>query len=219
MTNVKRNLLVTSASLAVLLGGAYYYVSKQSKESSPTQVTPAPVASTTDLGNGLSVANTGGATIEMVQTIPPTLGTIKIVADLSPEAKTILRNRIEAQYEILRKEPNRVDIWLQLGVNRKISGDFAGAVEAWNYVVEVSPSDMRATAYGNLGDLYMYFLKDFAKAETNYTQAIALNPKVMEYYRALFYLYRDIYKNAAKAEEIRTLAAKNNPGQPDITKL
>lgn len=178
-----------------------------------------PTSTTTQTTTLEGISGTGDYKVEFTGVNPPALRPISITTALSEEAKTILRAKIEAQYEILRAEPTRVDIWLRLGVNRKIGGDFAGAIEAWNYVAEIAPKAVRATAYGNLGDLYMYFLKDYKKAETNFKKAIAINPSVIEYYRALFYLYRDISKDSSAAADILVQGLKANPDNPDLLAL
>ena len=62
----------------------------------------------------------------------------------------------------------------------------------------------------------MYFLKEYTKADTRYNQAIALNPYVIEYYRALFYLYKDIFKDPAKASAILKSGLEANPNNADL---
>lgn len=207
MSQIQRNLAIGLLLAAVAGGGLYFFFIRGTQASlfgTGTSTTTAPAVTG-------EVTGTGDYTVEYLGEPPSLDKPIVISASLSEEAKTILRNKIEVQLEILREDPKRIDVWLQLGVNRKISGDFEGAIEAWDYISVVADDATRATAFGNLGDLYMYFLKDYVNAEGNFKQAIALNPKVVDYYRALFYLYRDIYKDNAKAEAIRAEGIKNNP--------
>lgn len=212
MDLIHRNLALST--LAVLLVGAGVYWLSVDRMGNPTQ--SGPNASSTNV-NG--VAGTGQYSVETVGVESPKLGAISINASLDAEVRGILRRNIEAQYEILRKEPSRVDIWLQLGVNRKIGGDFEGAIQAWEYVAAAAPTPMVATARGNLGDLYMYFLKDYAKAKTNLSAAIQANPNIIEYYRALFYLEKDINKNPTAARTVVEAGLKANPGNPDLEDL
>ena len=131
-----------------------------------------------------------------------------------------MKSKIEQQIVILKSDPKRTDIWLQLGLNRKIGSDFTGAIEAWDYVTAVASGATRSVAYGNLGDLYMYFLKDFPKAELNFKQAIVLNPQNIDYYRTLYYLYRDVYKqNTSAAGDILKQGLKANPDNSDLIEL
>lgn len=213
MSETQKYLLIGIIIAGALGAAGYFFLYKGSVTPSTNPNSQA----TTTVGG---VSGTGSYTVEVVGAKPPSLDRpITITADLSDDIKTKLTAIIEQQIAILRKEPTRVDIWLQLGTNRKIAGDFEGAIEAWEYVAQAAPQSMSATALGNLGDLYMYFLKDYAKADTRFNQAISLNPHVLDYYRALFYLYRDIYKDNAKAEAIRALGIKNNPGTTDLQNL
>lgn len=219
MTDIQRNLAI-GILLAIVLGGGVYFLST-GVALAPGQnntATTTPIASSTNVTGG--VQGTGDYTVELVKSKPPALGPISITStDLSAEAKTILRQKIDAQYIILQKDPTRVDIWLKLGTNRKIGGDFSGAIVAWNYVASTAPTGMVATARGNLADLYMYFLKDYKKAQVNYTAAIAANPQVIEYYRGLFYLYKDINKDPAAAATLIEQGLKANPGNSDLLNL
>lgn len=218
MSVAQRNLLIGILLAATLAGGMYLVFHPRSPASvSGQNPSIATSTATTTIGG---VGGTGGYTVEQVQIPPPSIERpISITADLPDNAKAILRDKIQQEQVILRKEPTRVDIWLQLGVNRKIGGDYAGAIEAWDYVAAVAPNDVRAVAYGDLADLYMYFLKEYTKAEANYKQAIALAPNVIEYYRAMFYLYRDIFKDTAKAQAILTQGLKSNPNNSDLLQL
>ena len=216
MSEMHKNLLIGVAIAAVLGGSLYVFLYGRISSSTPT---PTNTATTTTTGG---VTGTGSFTVEQVEPAsvpPPSLKRpITITADLSEDAKVILRRLLEEQVVILKSEPTRIDVWLMYGTNRKIAGDFEGAIEAWEYVAQVAPKEMSATAHGNLGDLYMYFLKDYKKADTRFNQAIVLNPNVIEYYRALFYLYKDVYNDKAKAQAILTLGLANNPNNEDLLK-
>ena len=215
MTLIQRNLLIGCA-VVLVSAAALFFVFKPSSPFLPG--TTSPTGTTTTAVGGILNAS-GDYKVELEGAQPPALGPITITADLSAEAKTILRQRIDSKYASFVDEPTRVDVWLLLGTNRKIGGDFKGAIEAWEYVATVAPQAMVATARGNLGDLYMYFLKDYAKAKTNLTAAIQANPAIIEPYRALFYLEKDINKNPAAARAVVELGLKNNPGNADLLYL
>jgi hypothetical protein len=214
MTPIQRNLLL-GIGLATLVGVGGYYLLSGGSGFLPG--TTSPTGTTTSVGGSLNAS--GDYTVELVGIQPPALSPIKITTDLSPEARTILRQKMDAQYAILADEPNRVDVWLLLGVNRKIGGDYQGAIEAWEYVAAVAPLPMVATARGNLGDLYMYFIKDYVKAKDHLTAAITAGPQVIEPYRALFYLEKDINKDPVAARAVVDLGLKNNPKHPDLLHL
>jgi tetratricopeptide (TPR) repeat protein len=176
-----------------------------------------------DLGNGITA--TGPGKVELVPiengTPPPSLESgIKINVTLEPAVEAAVRAKETALIADLKKTPTRLDLWLQLGVYRKIGGDYAGAEEAWMYVSKVGNSEINYIAYGNLGNLYMDFLKDYAKAEANYKAAIAIKPTVIEYYRQLYVLYTSFYKtNTRAAKDIIDAGLKANPNNPDLLTL
>jgi hypothetical protein len=205
---------------------------KPSHNTAPTTTTGITGTSTAtgtndvNLGNGVIAHLPPGTHIEQVNTgstkvQPPSLvGAINISPTLDPQAQTILRQKEETLITELKAAPTRVDLWLQLGVDRKIGSDYQGAADAWNYVAKVGPASLNYIAYGDLGDLYMNFVKDYPKAETNYKAAIAINPKVIDYYRALSGLYVSFYKTGTgAANAIVAEGLKANPNNPDLLQL
>ena len=87
----------------------------------------------------------------------------------------------------LKSEPNYLQGWLQLGILRKFLEDYEGASLAWQYASAIRPADY--VAFNNLGDLYHFYLKDFAKAEKYIKQAISVKPDFIPGYKNLFDLY------------------------------
>lgn len=216
MTGVLRNLGFGIGIALLIAGGLYWYTGHSKSQTVIVGGSNATSTPTTELGG---VSGTGSYTVEPVGIAPPALGPVVISESFPTDATVVLRGMIEEQYAILREEPTRVDVWLQLGVNRKIGSDFAGAIEAWDYAAAVAPDEMRATAYGNLADLYLYFLKEYDKAEADFKQAIALNPHIIDYYRTLYYLYRDIRNDPAKEAAILAQGLEANPGNADLIEL
>ncbi len=80
---------------------------------------------------------------------------------------------------------------LQSGILKKNAGDYAGAKEAWEYVIKIRPEDY--VAYNNLGDLYHHYLKDYPKAEFYYKKVVELKPDYLQTYTNLHDLYRIFY--------------------------
>lgn len=213
-------------AIAILLVGGIFLINKKGGGVGTVSTSTPSTASTTttDLGNGITYTGTG--TIEAVPdngVQPPALsGTIVIASNtsLSPEAQTVLRNDETALIAQIKKAPTRVDLWLKLGVYRKMAGDYAGAIVAWNYVAAAAPSSANYVAYADLGDLYMNFQVDYPKAETNYKAAIAIKPSVIDYYKDLFTLYTSFYKtNQGLANAIVAQGLKANPGNADLLQL
>jgi tetratricopeptide (TPR) repeat protein len=208
----------------VLISGGYFFISKSYKDLTSAGNTAGTASTTsTDLGNGLVATGPAGSTIEIVDNTvqPPSLTeSIKIDAKLAPEVQAALRTKEEALLKELKAEPKRVDLWLQLGVYRKMAGDYAGAKEAWQYVADTAPASAGYVAYGNLGNLYMDFLKDYPKAEASYKAAIKIKPDAIDYYRQLYMLYTSVYKtNTTAAADILAQGLKANPNNPDLLRL
>lgn len=118
---------------------------------------------------------------------------------LSVEVRTILATRIKNWSDKIAKEPNNSESWVFLGVEYKTAGDYEGAREAWEYATYLSPNFV---AHQNLGDLYAYYLKDFAKAEAHFLEAIRISPSSEYLYFKTAEFYRDVVKDISKARAI-----------------
>lgn len=198
--------------MLVVLGGALWWQQQQR-----TSVPELPAA---ELDPSLQVVDTPAYTIETVTIDPPSLDReVSITADLPEDAAAMVRTTIESLKQQLTAEPTRIDLWLKLGVYYKLAGDYEGAIEAWDYVAAGGQSSISYIGYANQGDLYMNFIKDYAKAETNYKAAISINPRIVEYYRNLFFLYRDIRGNPGAAAAIVEQGLAANPDHPDLLSL
>ena len=210
--------------VATILAGGFLFLRPHSALA-PTSATStsSSMGSTTDLGNGIVATGPSGAKIEIVNNTvaaPSLNGPVVVSASLSVDAQTVLRQSEANLIASLKKDPTRVDLWLQLGVDRKIAGDYAGAIAAWNYVAEAGPASINYIAYGNLGDLYMNFQVNYPKAEADYKAAIAIKPDVIDYYKSLFTLYTSFYKtNTTAAADIVAQGLKANPNNPDLLRL
>ena len=107
---------------------------------------------------------------------------------------------------------------LQAGQTRKQAGDYAGAARAWEEAFSKWPQSY--VLANNLGDLYMNFLKDYAKAELYFTKLVAMRPQYIDTYRNLYTMYRSFYKqNTSAARDIIELGLANNPGNSDLLVL
>jgi len=122
-------------------------------------------------------------------------------------------NGLSGTLEKLSKDPKDTDGWMSFAMNRKGAGDYIAARDAWEYVVSLNPNYF--VPYNNLGDLYHYFLKDYARAEKNLLKAIAIDPVHVLGYVNLFDLYHLSYKKNTDAAEkilLRGLTAVQNDG-------
>jgi hypothetical protein len=148
---------------------------------------------TTDGASGVSVEATGDVTVqaEPGNNVPPPkidrseTRTAAASSTFSADVQAALKSQINTYVAELIAAPTRVDLWLKFGVVRKIAGDYQGAVEAWTYAAKAGPSPVNYVAYGNLGDLYLNFVHDYAKAENAYKAALALQPENADYQAGL----------------------------------
>jgi tetratricopeptide (TPR) repeat protein len=107
-----------------------------------------------------------------------------------------------------------VDAYINLGVLWKMADDFEGAILAWEYAKEMSPTYY--SPYHNLGNLYLYELKDNALSETNLQEAIRLNPQLIDAWKSLHDLYRYEMAQTPEAEAALTEALRVNPNHLDL---
>ena len=136
---------------------------------------------------------------------------------MSTDVQTAIQTQFEETKLRLTKNPQEFDSWIRLGTLHKIAGDYKGAAEDWEYASQLFPTS--SVSFNNLGDLYLHFLQDYAKAEIDYKKAIVLSPHVVDYYRTLFFMYRDIYKDKAKALGVVDQGLKANPNNNDLLVL
>ena len=218
--------------MVVLIAGAIFFGARRespssavSTSTSTTLLTSTSTASSTtvDLGNGQSVTLPAGAKLTVINPgaqTPSLTGTIKISPTLPVDAQATLRMQEQTLISQLKSTPGRLDLWLQLGVDRKIAGDYQGAIDAWSFVAKAGDKTINYIAYGDLGDLYMNFLHDYPSAETNYKAAIAINPKVPDYYASLATMYHSFYKqNTSASADILAAGLKANPGNQELLDL
>jgi len=115
------------------------------------------------------------------------------------ETCTTIKQRAAAAAASISKNKLDVNAWIILGNMRKQAGDYTGAAAAWQYVSIISPTNI--VSFNNLGDLYMNFLKDYPKAESNYLIQIKNKSDDANAYRSLFTLYSELYKKGTSSAE------------------
>lgn len=100
--------------------------------------------------------------------------------------------------------------------DQKNAGNYAGAIATLNKALVIDPKDV--VVNNNLGDLYMFFAKDYVQAEAAYKRVLASDPKYLDAYRHLLDLYTTTsYKptNTAAAD-IVAAALKVSPNAYDL---
>lgn len=171
--------------------------------------------SATTIQNG--VMGTGAFSVGEVPTlnVPDFRAPLKFSADVSADVRSALQKSADIIVQKLTKDSLDLQSWIQLGSIRKIGGDYKGAESAWLFVTQAAPQN--TTAYGNLADLYMNFLKDYPKAEAQYLKVISLEPTNIDPYRSLALLYTNFYKKGTGAAE--DILKKGIKAVPDSSEL
>ena len=199
--------IITSAIVVLVLLGAYIAIDRIRKSAPSTTNTNTQTNATTT--NGLGIQASGDYKIEQVpvnegrnvpQPIPDLTRAVTPVgsAKVSPDATTLASKNIPMLQITLKTHPDDISSWIALGTAQKMAGDYQGSVISWDYASRLVPSDY--VSLGNLGNLYAYFLNDKVKAETYYKRAIVNGPKQPYLYIQLGQVYRDLFKDVAKAK-------------------
>jgi tetratricopeptide (TPR) repeat protein len=219
MSAALRNLLITTGAVTTLIFS--WYLLKPailSHQKSDFATTTIPL-------NGGSVKIVGRSGIDYsinesttTVSVPNYRAPLQFDASISGEVKVALLQELARDQALLDANRENFDAWVDIGRVRKLANDYKGAAEVWEFVSILWPTN--TVSYNNLGDLYMNFLKNYPKAETNYKMMIQFAPANIDAYENLFYLYRDLYKtNTDSAKKVLELGLKNNPGEPRLQAL
>lgn len=136
---------------------------------------------------------------------------IKITANLTDDERQKATLDIEEIVGTLKGNSDYFDGWLQLGILRKMMGDYEGAVEAWEFAGVIRPKS--TISFLNLADLYAFYIRNNALAEKSFAKAISADPKNgFAYFQAASF-HRDVLQDTAKAKEIleRGISAGADP--------
>ncbi|MDO8514634.1 MAG: hypothetical protein Q7S50_03765 [bacterium] len=212
MQNSYRIYLIGGVVLVVLAAAGFWLF----KTSVPASQMTSTSSATTTGGVSTSTPQVSAAqSLLLDRAIPATS------PNLTAQARAIALSNLTKATENVRKNTFSYGDWIQIGVLRQMLGDYEGAGMIWRYLVAEGTLDAgtKATAYGNLGNLYALHLKDYSRAEANYKAAIDLNSQNPDYYRSLHELYRYTLKNASAAEDILRKGIKNIPQALDLQVL
>ena len=197
MIQNKKNLLIYIAAVLIIGGIAYYFIQNKVVPNS------LPITETVEIAPGVTAEIEREA--EIATTSPLYLNPSVKAPALYPIPSF---PKSDALIASLKKEPKYVD-WSDLGMYRKAAGDYKGAEDIWTYLITASP---RGTdAYINLGDLYMYYLHDNAKAEPMFLKAVEVSPRVVETYRRIVDFYTVALKDKTKARNFLEVSIAKYP--------
>lgn len=154
------------------------------------------------------------------QTIVPSLNRKVIFGDsvnLTQEVRMMVTDKIVSLQSELTKDKTNLNNWVSLGLYQKMAGDYEGAVISWKYVGQVANKDF--VSFGNLGDLYGYYLHDNGLAETYYKKAIENGPTQSYLYVQLAMLYKDVFSDMMKARAIIEEGLRRIPNNPSLIEV
>lgn len=226
--------IIWSIVIIIILFGGYVYIDKRMRNN--TEGNLANTATTTDnsqvitdknTGTVITTSGNGGYTITQVpvdntplpQPIPDLNRPVTAQggANVSTDAILVATPRILALQAELKKNANNPDGWLGLGIFQKMAGDYQGAVISWTYASRLNPKDY--VPLGDLGDLYANFLKNNAKAEMYYKEAIANGPTEVNLYTQLAEVYEYQFGDKTKALAIIAQGLTKLPNNPNLLQM
>lgn len=117
----------------------------------------------------------------------------------------------------VRENPDFFAGWLQLGLLKKVIGDFEGARDAWEYAGVIRP--LNDVSFANLGELYWRYLHLYPQSETNFKISIKNNPNNVGTYVSLSDLYYySLKEKQGLADDILLQGIAVNPQSVDLPK-
>lgn len=135
----------------------------------------------------------------------------------SEEQKQDLYRAIGNHGAAVKENPDFFNGWMQVGLLKKVIGDFEGARDAWEYAGVIRPQN--SVSFSNLGEVYWRYLPDFPRSERNFKTAIANNSADVMVYVSLSQLY--LYSYTEKfmlADEVIVEGLAANPDNIDLLK-
>lgn len=183
MNNKNITLFIVVIALVV---GAIFFVSKDDAEKSD-EYTINQISASTEVKID-SAQEKNNATAMAV----PDLDRLIIAETVGGAVREQITSQLKEVSGNLKSNTDSFDNWILLGSLRKIAGDYEGSRDAWEYTSSIRP--LNQTSFGNLGDLYHYYLKDYPRAEKNLLTSVKNNPENIAGYRDLYNLYTQSYK-------------------------
>jgi tetratricopeptide (TPR) repeat protein len=229
--NKKTQTILGVLVVVIVAGGVGFYIYKDTSSISNSEETSVQEqvsnVVTKEVGNGTEVVGNGNYSVEII----PIEGTSSIVdipvpnlnnpvifgENTSDEARNIITKKIDKLIKELKEDNNLFQDWMELGLYRKMIGDYEGARDAWEYAGAIRPQN--SLSFRNLGDLYGYYLKEPKKAEENFLKAIKNAPSQIEYYFKTTEFYREVMKDTVKARKIVEQGIESNESSEELKLL
>ncbi len=175
------------AVLAFLAIAAYMYFHQAAPAYVENTATSTPITTNIDgvtvSGGDAAVADVPSQTVK----VPDFKTPIAFGDAFTNDVRVALSAQLEEVIKIIEGDSQNFNAWIKLGIIRKMAGDYKGAESAWSYVKALYPKSTVPT--DNLGSLYLDFIKNYPKAETNYKLSISSDSHDINAYEQLVSLY------------------------------
>ncbi len=214
-TNTKNILTIGGIALAVVALIAAFYFSFTYFPSLGGFVATTTATSTAQFPGG-NVSASGDVVIDETPTnpAPDYMKPITFASSIEQNVRVALNANLTEIQATLKKNPGDLSTWLRLGNIYHLGGDERAAEKIWLYTAAAAPNV--GASFDNLGELYLNYIKDPAKAEANFKKAVAIDSHDVNAYRNLFSLYTDYGYKTANAEPILKEAIQSNPSMVDL---
>jgi tetratricopeptide (TPR) repeat protein len=204
-TSTTRALAFLVLAIAIVAGGYVY----QNSRDAALAVVPN-IANATSSAQFSAVApgqETSGGTTSIIPIsaeatfkAPKYPETLSFTGTYSTSDKTALQGAYKQAVDAIAKDRLDFNAWMSLGTINLMAGNIAKAQEIWSYGSTQWPTNV--VSHNNLGDLYMNYVRDYAKADAEFKLAIVNKPKDPNPYKNLFTLYSETsYKPTNTAAE------------------
>lgn len=227
----KRNTLIVVLAVVIIISLYFIFdaTSKKENKSPNEDMIIATTTLETNTGGVIELENNGQATIEQVPItdqkgslpagMPNLSREIRFASNTNfePEVVTLVTKKILDLQATLKTDPLNFPAWIDLGLYYKMIGDIQGAMDIWIYATKLSPTNF--VAFGNLGNLYAYYLKDMGMADVYYRQAISKDPSQVYLYIQLAGAYKDVSNDIAKAVAVVDQGLVANPNDSALLNL
>lgn len=131
------------------------------------------------------------------------------------EQRERLYSTIRAQARALIQNPTFFNGWIELGLLKKVIGDFEGARDAWEYAGLIEP--LNSLSFSNLGELYWRYIHEYPKSEANFRISIKHKPDDIQNYVSLAELYHYSYKEKYElSDDVLLEGLGSNPNNPTL---
>lgn len=225
----RQNIAIAVGAVIIVIAAVIYYMNNTSSPTVDESLTTATssVSTTATTTEGIIAAGgTGDYTITAVPvaeeqrpTAPDYTKPLVVSTSLTAAEKLRYQTGYAQLQALIKTDSMDFNAWVSLGTLNLMAGNYATARTIWDYVSTVWPGNY--VTPNNLGDLYMNYLHDYVKAESNFLQAIKLKADDLNPYKNLFTIYTTTsYKptNTA-AEDILKKGIAANPKAVDLQVL